>query len=125
MSLSGRSKPQMHCPVLLVMHRNRCCASEAAAEFTFSLSSKVEGSMLGKTFKATGSKTSMKGTTRKIMKGTSLNTSAVVRVSCFRSRLQAQTQDVRFHSLLPCTKCCGKGSILACSGYCGIKSIVQ
>ena len=81
--------------------------------------------MLGKTFKATGSKTSMKGTTRKIMKGTSLNTSAVVRVSCFLSRLQAQTQDIRFCCLLPCAKCGGKGSITACSGYCGIKSIVQ
>ena len=46
--------------------------------------------MFGKTFNATGSSTSMKGTTRKMMKGTSLKTSAVVRVSCFLSRLQKQ-----------------------------------
>lgn len=59
------------------------------ARLTFSLSSKVEGSIFGKTFNATGSSTSMKGTTRKMMKGTSLKTSAVVRVSCFLSRLHA------------------------------------
>ncbi len=58
-----------------------------AVHHTFSVSSKVEGSMLGKTLSATGSSTSMKGTTRKMMKGTSLKTSAVVLVNCFRSRL--------------------------------------
>ncbi len=56
---------------------------------TLSLSWKVEGSMLGKSFRATGSRNSMKGTTTKMMKGTRRNTSAVVRVSCRRSRLQA------------------------------------
>ena len=56
---------------------------------TLSLSWKVEGSMLGKSLSATGSRNSMKGTTTKMMKGSRRNTSAVVRVSCRRSRLQA------------------------------------
>ena len=48
--------------------------------------------MLGKSLSATGSRNSMKGTTTKMMKGTRRNTSAVVRVSCRRSRLQAASR---------------------------------
>ena len=72
------------------------CRKAAASSFTwssrfifsFSWSSvlKVEGSMLGNILTATGRRNSMRGTTRKMVKGTMRNTSAVVRVSCWRSR---------------------------------------
>lgn len=46
------------------------------------LSWKVEGSMFGKTFKNTGSRSSINGTTIKMANGTRRNISAVVLVSC-------------------------------------------
>lgn len=55
---------------------------------SFILSWKVDGSMFGNSFRATGSKNSMNGTIMKTATGTNLKMSAVVRVSCCRSLLE-------------------------------------
>ena len=55
---------------------------------SFILSWKLDGNMLGNSFRNTGSKNSMNGTMMKTAKGTSLNMSAVVLVSCCLSLLE-------------------------------------
>jgi hypothetical protein len=54
---------------------------------SFILSWKVEGSILGNSFRKTGNRNSIKGTIMNTATGTSLNMSAVVRVSCCLSLL--------------------------------------
>ena len=61
---------------------------ECISTCSFILSWKVDGNMLGNSFRNTGSKNSMNGTMMKTAKGTSLNMSAVVRVSCCLSLLE-------------------------------------
>jgi len=55
---------------------------------SFILSWKVDGNILGKSFKKTGSKNSINGTRMNTANGTNLKISAVVRVSCCLSLLE-------------------------------------
>lgn len=64
------------------------------------MSWKVEGSMLGNNFRNTGKRNSMNGTIIKTAKGTSLNISAVVRVSCCLSLLERLFPPASFNSNL-------------------------
>mmetsp|Transcript_27753 Transcript_27753/g.58663 ORF Transcript_27753/g.58663 Transcript_27753/m.58663 type:complete len:200 (+) Transcript_27753:915-1514(+) len=88
--------PPFFCLMLEAISSTVSCRKEATSSFTrsfffrfsscFSLSWKVEGNMSGKMARATGSRSSKKGITRKISIGTMRKMSAVVRVSCIRSR---------------------------------------
>mmetsp|Transcript_25517 Transcript_25517/g.101696 ORF Transcript_25517/g.101696 Transcript_25517/m.101696 type:complete len:229 (+) Transcript_25517:523-1209(+) len=72
---------------------------------------KVDGSMLGNRYSATGSRNSRKGTMMKTAKGTTRNRSAVVRVSCLRSRRVSMRPDSRRRTM-PAAVCTSSHSSL-------------
>ena len=96
-SARSRVTPSRECFKPLAIIRTVSCknlaTSSFALSFFFNSSScfrsflNVVGSMFGNSFRATGKKTSMNGINTNAAKGTKRKTSAVVRVSCFRSRL--------------------------------------
>lgn len=88
-----RALIKINCSLKILTWRKLAISSLAVSRLFvsssfFNLSSNVEGSIPGKILRATGSKSSMKGTSTKTAIGTSLKTSAVVLVSCLFSLLQ-------------------------------------
>ena len=96
LSALSRVYPLLDCFKPFAITRTVSCRNRAtsslALSFFFSCSScfksfrNVDGSIPGKTFSATGRRSSMNGMSRNAANGTRRKTSAVVRVICLRSR---------------------------------------